>query len=61
MNDILEVIQDLRELQRLYKEGDICYLDFQEKINKYESIVDEYEANLDRQFAETGFYKVRDL
>lgn len=47
MTDILEMIDDLRELQKLYTMGDICYIDFQEKLLKYEGIVTDYEADME--------------
>lgn len=44
MTDVLEMIDDLLELQKLYAMQDICYIDFQEKIQKYENIVETFEA-----------------
>lgn len=46
MTDILEIIDDLRELQKLYAMNDICFLDFQEKLHKYELIVEDFEEEL---------------
>ena len=43
MTDMLEMIDDLRELQKLYALGEICYTDFQEKILKYESTISDFE------------------
>lgn len=43
MTDVLEMIDDLRELQKLYTMGDICFIDFQEKILKYEDTVSDFE------------------
>lgn len=51
MTDVLEMIDDLRELQKLYSMGDICYIDFQEKVLKYENIVDEFESILEQDYA----------
>ena len=51
MTDILEIIDDLRELQKLYAMNDICFMDFQEKLLKYENIVDEFEQQLDAEYA----------
>ena len=45
MTDIFEMIDDLRELQTLYAMGDICFVDFQEKIQKYETVIDQFEAD----------------
>jgi len=47
MTDILEMIDDLRELQKLYAMGDICYIDFQEKILKYEHTVTDFEQEFE--------------
>ena len=47
MIDILEFIDDLKELQKLYGMGDICHMDFQEKIQKYEDQVAQFEAQLE--------------
>lgn len=49
MTDTLEIIDDLRELQKLYAMGDICFLDFQEKLLKYETIVEEFEQAMSEQ------------
>ena len=51
MNDILEMIDDLRELQKLYAMNDICFMDFQEKLLKYETIVDGFETALETEYA----------
>jgi len=50
MNDLIEMIQDLRELQHLYATNDLCYLDFQEKIEKYSLVIDEFEAQMENQY-----------
>jgi hypothetical protein len=50
MTDVLEMIDDLRELQKLYAMNDICFMDFQEKLLKYENIVERFEQDLDEQF-----------
>jgi len=46
MNDLCEMIQDLRELQHLYATQDICYLDFQEKILKYTHQIEDFERDM---------------
>lgn len=53
MTDVLEMIDDLRELQKLYAMGDICYMDFQEKLLKYENVMDTFEEQMDREFEAT--------
>lgn len=50
MNDYVEMIADLKELQHLYATRDLCYIDFQEKISKYEDVIDQFEQELDREF-----------
>ena len=50
MTDLLEIIDDLQELQKLYAMNDICYMDFQEKLLKYQNIVDTFEQDLEQQF-----------
>jgi len=50
MNDVIEMIDDLRELQKLYVMNDIRFVDFQEKLTKYENIVDQFEQDLEREF-----------
>lgn len=44
MTDILDFIDELRELQELYAQGDLREFDFYLKIQKYERMVSEYEA-----------------
>lgn len=51
MTDILEMIDDLRELHKLYTLGEICELDFQDKIRKYESTVDRFEQDIEDMFS----------
>lgn len=53
MNELCEFIDDLRELQKLYAMGDICYMDFQEKLLKYQDAVDSYERDMQREFEAT--------
>lgn len=53
MTEVLEMIADLKELQKLYTMGDICYIDFQEKLLKYEEIVETFENEMDREFEAT--------
>lgn len=59
MNDILEFIDDLKELHVLYKQGDIRDFDFANKIQKYERQVEEFERAMDAQhqlfFKDTPF------
>ena len=50
MQEVLEFIDDLRELQKLYAMGDICYIDFQEKIAKYEERADKIERDMEDLF-----------
>lgn len=50
MTDVIEMIDDLRELQKLYAMGDICFVDFQEKLLKYEQRFDQFEADMEREF-----------
>jgi tetrahydromethanopterin S-methyltransferase subunit B len=49
MNDIFDMIADLKELQKLYVMGDICYIDFQEKIAKYDAIIEDFERAMGAQ------------
>ena len=49
MNDILEFIDELKEMQVLYNQGDLRNYDFESKIQKYERIVDEFEAEIERE------------
>jgi hypothetical protein len=52
MNDILEFIDDLKELQELYAQGDLREFDFNLKIQKYEREVARFESAM---FAEQLF------
>ena len=49
MVDVLEFIDELKELQALYHSGDLRDFDFNTKIQKYERQVAQFEADLDRQ------------
>jgi len=59
MNDILEFIDDLKELEALYQSGDLRELDFKLAIQKYESQVAQYEHDMSAQaelfFKDTPF------
>lgn len=50
MTDILDMIADLKELRKLYEMGDICLIDFQDKISKYETQFDSYERDMESQY-----------
>lgn len=52
MTDILEMMDDLRELQKLYAMNDICYMDFQEKLLKYQNIIEQFEQDLEASYAD---------
>lgn len=51
MNDIIDVIDDLRELQHLYASQDLCYIDFEEKLQKYQAIVEDFEKEFENEYA----------
>ena len=46
MNDILEFIDELKELQALYHSGELRDFDFNAKIQKYERDVARFEAEM---------------
>jgi hypothetical protein len=50
MNDILEFIDELKELQELYNTGELRNFDFASKIQKYERMVDAFEDSLEAQY-----------
>ena len=60
MVDILEFIDELKELQALYHSGDLRDFDFNTKIQKYEREVARFEEELEEQnklfWKETPFY-----
>jgi hypothetical protein len=47
MNDILEFIDELKELQSLYHSGDLRDFDFKTKIQSYERKVAQFESDMD--------------
>ena len=49
MNDILEFIDELKELQTLYHSGDLRDFDFNTKLQKYEHEVERFEADIEAQ------------
>jgi hypothetical protein len=53
MTDVIEMIDDLRELQKLYAMNEICFMDFQEKLLKYESRFDTFERDMEQEFEAT--------
>jgi len=53
MHDILEFLDELKELQSLYHSGDLRDFDFSTKIQKYERLVDQFEAAMDQAYRES--------
>ena len=49
MNDILEFIDDLKELQVLYQNNELRDFDIQTKISKYERQFTTFESQMDQQ------------
>lgn len=49
MNDILEFIDDLKELQVLYQTNELRDVDIQTKISKYERQFNTFESQMDQQ------------
>jgi len=49
MNDILDFIDELKEMQVLYNQGDLRNYDFESKIQKYERMVDEFESAMEAE------------
>ena len=49
MVDVLEFIDELKELQTLYHSGDLRDFDFNTKIQKYEREVERFEADMEEQ------------
>jgi len=49
MVDILEFIDELKELQVLYQTGDLRDFDLQTKIQKYENQVASFERDIEEQ------------
>ena len=43
MNDIIEVINDLKEIREKVKNNESVYISIDEKIEKYQKILDEFE------------------
>lgn len=60
MVDVLEFIDELKELQALYHSGDLRDFDFNTKIQKYERQVTQFEEEVFAQnelfFKDTPFY-----
>ena len=47
MNDIFDFIDELKELQTLYNNGDLRNYDFDRMIQKYERVIDKFEAQME--------------
>ena len=52
MNDILEFIDELKELRSLYHSGDLRDFDFNTRIQKYDRLVAKYEEAMDAEAAQ---------
>lgn len=53
MEDLIEFIDELKELQSLYNTGDLRNFDFERMIQKYERKADAYDTAMDKWFRET--------
>lgn len=53
MNEMIDFIDELKELQALYNTGELRNFDFERMIQKYERKVDAYDSAMDRWFKET--------
>jgi hypothetical protein len=49
MNDVLEFIDELKELEALYQSGELREFDFALKINKYQRMFEEFERGMEQQ------------
>ena len=56
MQDMLDFLEDLKELNALYNSGDLRNYDFETKIQKYERIIDAFDAAMDQAYKESAFY-----
>ena len=43
MNDIIEIIEDLKEIRRAIKNNESVYISIDKKIEKYQMILDQFE------------------
>ena len=50
MNDILEFIDELKELKLMYMTGDLREFDFDNKIAHYERLIAQFEAAMTEDF-----------
>ena len=51
MNDILEIINDLKEIREAVKNNESFFIKIDQKIEKYQKMVDEFEAQQDNFYA----------
>ena len=57
MNDIIDFIDELKELQALYNTGDLRNFDFDRMVQKYERQAEAYDAAMDQAYKESvSFY-----
>jgi len=50
MNELVEMIDDLRELHTLYSTGEIRSVDFQTKLTKYTHALEQFEREIEQHF-----------
>lgn len=50
MTELFDFIDDLRELQKLYNNGELRNFDFEQMIQKREREIDRFERDLDGMF-----------
>lgn len=56
MQDMIDFLDELKELKALYNSGDLRNYDFETKIQKYERLIDQYDAAMDQAYRESAFY-----
>jgi hypothetical protein len=51
VNDIIEMINDLQEIREAVKNNESFFIKIDKKIEKYQKMVDEFEAQQDNLYA----------
>jgi hypothetical protein len=55
MNDLLDIIDDIKELHVLYKTGDLRDFDFAMKLQKYQLQLEQFEKAMEVEYS--SFFK----
>ena len=50
MPEVYDMLDDLKELLSLYQTGELCQLDIEAKVHRWQKVVDQFDAEMEEQY-----------